>query len=120
MVSPGFSPTEFLAAVGECDLLRLQSLAEEELRQADTTCRRAWNEGRSVPPTAPRYLNFLKRLIAWLDTGGQSRARLAPEVREPWRALGERLVAKGQLDPVALRSLGPCIHRTRGEQHAPM
>ena len=118
MVSPGFNATEFLTAVGECDLLRLQSLAEEELREADTVCRRAWNEGRSVPPTAPRYLNFLKRLIAWLDTGGQSRARLAPEVREPWVALGERLVAKGQLNPDALRSLGPGAQRDRREQHA--
>jgi hypothetical protein len=106
MISERFSPAEFLKAVESCDVLRLQATTEEELRAVDVTCRRAWNDGRSVPPTAPRYLNFLRRLSGWLDAGGESRVRLSPELREAWRIMIGRLVDKGQLAPRALRSLG--------------
>ncbi len=75
MISERFSPAEFLTAVADCDLLRLQSVTEEELRLVDVACRRAWNDGRSVSPDAPRYLNFLRRLCAWLNAGGESRVR---------------------------------------------
>ncbi|MEO6435153.1 MAG: hypothetical protein ABIP55_05270, partial [Tepidisphaeraceae bacterium] len=73
MISEQFNAGDFLRAVGRCDLLRLQSTTDEELRVVDLICRRAWNDGRSVPATAPRYLNFLRRLSAWLDAGGESR-----------------------------------------------
>ena len=106
MISDRFDPADFLRAAMSCDLLRLQSMTEEELRVVDLTCRRAWNDGRSVPATAPRYLNFLRRLSAWLDAGGEARVRLAPELREAWRTLIVRLVEKGQLRPSALRCLG--------------
>ena len=106
MISERFDPAEFLRAVANCDLLRLQTMTEEELRLVDLMCRRAWNDGKSVPATAPRYLNFLRRLCAWLDAGGEVRVRLAPELRDTWRALVHRLVDKGQLTPAALRCLG--------------
>ena len=106
MISERYDAEEFLRCLRGCDLPRLQSAAEDELRQVDLTCRRAWNEGLSVPPTAPRYLNFLRRLVAWLDSGGETRVRLAPELREPWRGIIVRLVETRQLGPRALRSLG--------------
>ena len=106
MISDRYDPADFLRAVAQCDLLRLQAVTEEELRVVDLTCRRAWNDGKSVPATAPRYLNFLRRLSAWLDAGGEVRVRLSPELRDAWRALVHRLVDKGQLTPAALRCLG--------------
>jgi hypothetical protein len=106
MISDRYDPADFLKAVMNCDLLRLQTVVEEELRVVDLTCRRAWNDGQSVPATAPRYLNFLRRLSAWLDAGGESRVRLSPDLRDPWRVMIHRLVEKGQLKPTALRSLG--------------
>ena len=106
MISERYNAEDFLRAMRSCDLPRLQSAAEEELRQVDLMCRRAWNDGQSVPPTAPRYLNFLRRLVAWLDSGGEIRVRLASELRDPWRVLIVRLVETGQLGPRALRSLG--------------
>ena len=106
MISDRYDPADFLKAVMNCDLLRLQSVVEEELRVVDVTCRRAWNDGRSVPATAPRYLNFLRRLCAWLDAGGEARVRLSPELRDVWKALVYRLVETGQLKPAALRTLG--------------
>jgi hypothetical protein len=106
MISDRYDAADFLKAVLNCDLLRLQALVDEELRVVDLTCRRAWNDGRSVPATAPRYLNFLRRLTAWLDAGGEARVRLSPELRDTWRTLVVRLVEKGQLKPQALRSLG--------------
>jgi hypothetical protein len=106
MISDRYDAADFLKAVAHCDLLRLQGVVEEELRVVDLTCRRAWNDGRSVPSTAPRYLNFLRRLSAWFDAGGEARMRLSPELRENWRVLVVRLVESGQLPPVALRSLG--------------
>ena len=113
MISDRYSPEDFLRAVAECDLLRLQAVTEEELRVVDLTCRRAWNEGLSVPPTAPRYLNFLRRLCAWLEAGGEARVRLTPDLREHWKKLVCRLVEKGQLSPRALR----CLGRNRGAAH---
>jgi len=106
MISDRYDPADFLKAVMKCDLLRLQTVVEEELRVVDLTCRRAWNDGQSVPATAPRYLNLLRRLSAWLDAGGESRVRLSPDLRDPWRVMIHRLVEKGQLKPTALRSLG--------------
>ena len=106
MISDRYDAADFLRAVTNCDLLRLQRVVDEELREVDLLCRRAWNEGRSVPPTAPRYLNFLRRLSAWLDAGGEARVRLSPDLRDTWRALVTRLVEKGQLTPAAMRSLG--------------
>jgi hypothetical protein len=106
MISDRYEPADFLKAVTNCDLLRLQAVVEEELRVIDLMCRRAWNDGRSVPATAPRYLNFLRRLSGWLDAGGDARVRLTPELRDPWRVMIHRLVDKGQLKPTALRSLG--------------
>ena len=106
MISDRYDPSEFLKAVAHCDLLRLQAVVEEELRVVDLTCRRAWNDGRSVPATAPRYLNFLRRLSGWLDAGGEARVRLSPELRDTWKTLVHRLVDSGQLKPAALRSLG--------------
>ena len=106
MISERYDAEEFLRCLRGCELPRLQSAAEEELRLVDLTCRRAWNEGNSVPPTAPRYLNFLRRLVAWLDSGGETRVRLAPELREPWREIIVRLVETKQLSSKALRSLG--------------
>ena len=106
MISERYDAESFLRCLRGCDLPRFQTAAEEELRQVDLTCRRAWNEGNSVPPTAPRYLNFLRRLVAWLDSSGETRVRLAPELRDPWRDIVVRLVETGQLSPKALRSLG--------------
>ncbi len=106
MISDRFDPADFLRAVANCDLLRLQAVTEEELRVVDLTCRRAWNDGRSVPPTAPRNHNLQPRLSAWLVSGGEARVRLSPDLREHWRALVCRLVEKGQLTPAALRTLG--------------
>jgi hypothetical protein len=106
MISDRYEPADFLKAVTNCDLLRLQTVVEEELRVVDLMCRRAWNDGRSVPATAPRYLNFLRRLSSWLNAGGDARVRLTPELRDPWCVMIHRLVDKGQLKPVALRSLG--------------
>ena len=106
MISDRYDAADFLRAVGSFDLLRLQTVVDEELREVDLMCRRAWNEGRSVPATAPRYLNFLRRMSAWLDAGGEARVRLSPDLREPWRSLVTRLVDKGQLTQRALRSLG--------------
>lgn len=119
MISDRFDAAQFLTVVTNCDLLRLQSLTEEELRAVDLTCRRAWNDGKSVPATAPRYLNFLRRLSAWLDAGGESRVRLSPELRGPWRVLIERLVEKGQLTPRALRSLGRRAAASYGKAERP-
>lgn len=113
MISDRFEPADFLRAVAHCDLLRLQTITEEELRVVDLTCRRAWNDGRSVPATAPRYLNFLRRLSAWLDAGGEARVRLSPELRDVWRQMIHRLVEKGQLTPAALR----CLGRKRSASH---
>jgi hypothetical protein len=118
MISERYSADEFLRVLRGCDLPRLQTAAEDELRQVDLTCRRAWNEGLSVPPTAPRYLNFLRRLVAWLDSGGETRVRLAPELREPWRAIIVRLVETGQLGPRALRSLGRARAAAAGREVA--
>ena len=106
MISDRFDAADFLRAVANCDLLRLEAMTEEEFRVVDLTCRRAWNDGRSVPPTAPRYLNFLRRLCGWLDARGEARVRLSPELRDAWRTLICRLVEKGQLTPRALHTLG--------------
>ena len=106
MISERYDAEEFLRTLRGCDLPRLQTAAEDELRLVDLTCRRAWNEGNSVPPTAPRYLNFLRRLVAWLDSAGETRVRLAPELRDAWRDIIVRLVETEQLRPKALRSLG--------------
>jgi hypothetical protein len=114
MISERFSPADFLKAVQHFDLLRLQAMTEEELRAIDLTCRRAWNAGRSVPPTAPRYLNFLRRMCSWLEARGEARVRLSPELREPWRAMVQVLVDKGQLTQRALRCLGRSRNSARG------
>ena len=44
MISDRYDPADFLKAVMNCDLLRLQTVVEEELRVVDLTCRRAWND----------------------------------------------------------------------------
>ena len=116
MISDRYDPADFLRAVTHCDLLRLQTVTEEELRVVDLLCRRAWNDGKSVPATAPRYLNFLRRLSAWLDAGGEVRVRMAPELRDTWRGIVHRLVEKGQLTPAALRCLG---RRRTTSHHGP-
>lgn len=112
LISEHFEPDEFVRAAVGWNRLRLESEIEREVRAVELLGDRAW-AAREPPPRACRaYVTFLKRLSDWLRTGVAPR-HTRRETRALMLALGEALLARGQVEPSSLQNLQPRRSRNR-------
>lgn len=114
LISEHFDPDEFVRAAVGWSRLRLESEIEREVRATELLGDRAW-AAREPPPHACRaYITFLKRLSEWLRSGVAPR-HTRRETRALMLALGEALLARGQIEPSSLQNLQPRRPRSRPE-----
>ena len=109
VISPSYDPFEFVRAVTGWDRLRLEAELERELAAAELACERSFLAREQLPRACPSYVNFLKRVRDWLQTGYISR-QMRRETKALLLVIGEALAARGQIEQSLVQKLRPPGH----------